>query len=199
MNIIEFNKVKNFTYHEYCDYLQQKYGIGRANYMTPAYNPVAKCKRTSEGLFAHHKYEDTAILLSTKAEAMQHPFEYQLAENIVYCDYLEHLLLHVLIVSHPSPNKVSNNIVGYGGVVNFIVPELNDLYSGWVPNQQWKINCWNLVKDDRDVYFEILKMFSKGKHYYGIRTLLTSFNHQFGLWDIKNNTDLFNMMIGELE
>ena len=107
-------------------------------------------------------------------------------------------MLHVLIVSHPSPNKVSNNIVGYGGIVNFIVPELNDLYSGWVPNQQWKINCWNLVKDDKDVYFEILKMFSKGKHYYGIRTLLTSFNHQFGLWDIKNNTNLFDLMIGEL-
>lgn len=34
MNIQEYEKVKKYTYLEYCDYLQRKYGIGLANYMS---------------------------------------------------------------------------------------------------------------------------------------------------------------------
>lgn len=55
-----------FTYLEYCDYLQLKYGIGLADYMTKSYNPNPRCKRTKDGLVAHHKKEDTMIMLSTK-------------------------------------------------------------------------------------------------------------------------------------
>ena len=44
----EYLKVKNFTYLEYCDYLQDKYGIGLSDYMTKSYNPNPKCKRTRE-------------------------------------------------------------------------------------------------------------------------------------------------------
>lgn len=59
MNMIEYLKVKDYTYSEYCDYLQSKYGIGLADYMTKSFNPNPKCKRTKEGLIAHHKEEDT--------------------------------------------------------------------------------------------------------------------------------------------
>ncbi len=31
MNYIEYENVKNLSYYEYCDYLQNKYGIGKAN------------------------------------------------------------------------------------------------------------------------------------------------------------------------
>ena len=95
MNLEEYNKVKDFTYLEYCDYLQTKYGIGICDYMTKAYNKKPKISRSKEGLFVHHKFEDHAILLSNKRFAMSNPFEWQLAENMVYCDYLEHLLLHL--------------------------------------------------------------------------------------------------------
>lgn len=57
MNMDEYQKVKDLTYLEYCDYLQRKYGIGLANYMTKSYNINSKCKRTKEGLIAHHKKE----------------------------------------------------------------------------------------------------------------------------------------------
>lgn len=131
MKIAELQEVKNMTYMEYCDYLQGKYGVGRADYMTRAFNKNRKISRTSDGLIAHHKTEDKMILLSTKNVAEKCPYEWQLKENIVYCDYLEHLLLHVLICKHPSPVKHPLADVGIGGVINFIVPELNDLYSGW--------------------------------------------------------------------
>lgn len=48
MNMIEYLKVKDYTYSEYCDYLQSKYGIGLADYMTKSFNPNPKCKRTKE-------------------------------------------------------------------------------------------------------------------------------------------------------
>lgn len=62
MHLSEYEKVKGFTYLEYCDYLQEKYGIGLSDYMTKSWNKNPKVTRTKEGLFAHHKYEDHAIL-----------------------------------------------------------------------------------------------------------------------------------------
>lgn len=133
MDLREYEIVKNMTYIEYCDYLQHKYGIGKYAYMTKSWNKNNNATRTKEGLLIHHKFEDHAIMLSSKEYAMKHPFEWQLAENLVYCDYLEHLLLHVLICKFPSKTRVKNNEVGVGGVVNFLVPLLNDIYSGWKP------------------------------------------------------------------
>ena len=49
MNLQEYEKVRDFTYLEYCDYLQQKYGIGRGNYMTKSWNKNPKVSRTKEG------------------------------------------------------------------------------------------------------------------------------------------------------
>lgn len=194
MKMNEFLKVKEMTYLEYCDYLQEKYGIGKADYMTKSFNKNSKCTRTSEGLIAHHKAEDKMIMLSTKAFAEMCPYEWQLKENIVYCDYLEHLLLHVLICKYPSPDKMPIADVGIGGVVNFIVPELNDLYSGWVTKQAWRLSCHSLVKEDKDVYLAILKMFAeyvKSERNFKADILHTSFNEEFGGWSKKLNKNLY--------
>lgn len=42
MNLVEYEKVKNLTYLEYCDYLQQKYGIGLSDFMTKSWNKTQK-------------------------------------------------------------------------------------------------------------------------------------------------------------
>lgn len=185
MNLQEYEKVRDFTYLEYCDYLQQKYGIGRGNYMTKSWNKNPKVSRTKEGLVAHHKFEDHAIMLADKDFAMQNPFEWQLAENIVYCDYLEHLFLHILICENPAVEKNVFEAVGIGGVVNFLVPELNDVFSGWKTNQTWRETCHNAIKDDKEVYMALLKRFKTTcrKHpLYTENCLYTSFNDAYGLW-----------------
>lgn len=190
----EFFKVKDMTYSEYCNYLQEKYGIGLADYMTKSFNKNKKVSRTSEGLIAHHKAEDKMIMLSTKAFAEMCPFEWQKKENIVYCDYLEHLLLHVFICKYPSSEKLPVADVGIGGVVNFIVPELNDLYSGWVTKQTWRLNCHNLVKEDKEVYLEIIKMFAeyvKNERNFNSNILHTSFNEEYGGWSREKNYKLY--------
>jgi len=157
MNIEEYEKVKAMSYLEYCDYLQKKYGMSKYNYFYPSFTKNSKVSRTKEGLVAHHKYEDHAIMLSTKEYAMANPYEWQLAENLVYCDYLEHLLLHILICEHPSPNANAKENVGLGGVVNLLVPELNDVYSGWKTEQQWRLNCHEKIINDKDVYLALIK------------------------------------------
>lgn len=194
MTLKEYTKVQDFTYLEYCDYLQDKYGIGRADYMTKEWEKDTNVLRLQEGLIAHHKYEDHAIMLSQKERAMQHPYEWQFAENIVYCDALEHLLLHILICENPSPNCESFETVGIGSIFNYIVPELNDVYSGWVADKEYKKICHTRVINDKDVYLILLKRlkeFCKNNSFDANSYLYTSFNEPFGKWSSQLNEKLF--------
>lgn len=197
MNMTEYEKVKDYSYLEYCDYLQEKYGIGLCDYMRPSWTKNPKITRTKEGLLAHHKFEDHAIMLSNKEYAMKNPYEWQLKENIVYCDYLEHLFLHILICENPSSDKNKSDKVGYGGVINFIVPELNDVYSGWVTKESWRQNCHNAIINDKNVYLELLKRFKKfyGNNQLIIKELLNSFNQEYGTWSNKKNEKLYKEII----
>jgi hypothetical protein len=200
MTLTEYESIKHLTYLEYCDYLQSKYGIGLSDYMTKSYNKNKKVTRTSEGLFAHHKYEDHAIMLSTKEYAMGNPFDWQLAKNIVYCNYLEHLFLHILICEYPAPDKNPLELVGVGGIENFLVPELNDLYSGWEPNQPWKQRCFDQVRNDKDTYFALLKRYKLNSPRYVIDDfLLRSFNEHYGLWSKHKNQKIFEEIKAILE
>ena len=87
--------------------------------------------------------------------------------------------------------------VGIGGIVNFIVPELNDVYSGWVSKQPWQQNCHRVIIDHKDVYFLILKRYKDfhGNNPFNIKWLLKSFNQQYGSWSDKKNLDLYNEII----
>lgn len=202
MNIAEYEKVKDFTYLQYCDYLQTKYGIGHCDYMTKSWNKNRSVTRTGEGLLAHHKFEDHAIKLAEPAYAKNNPYEWQLAKNIVYCDLLEHLFLHILICKFPAKDKNDGENVGYGGVVNHIAPELNDLYSGWETKEFWRQNCHNLVKNDIKVYFQLLASFIMlyiDDPTFDIRELLKCFNelHQVNQtaeleWTGEKNQELYN-------
>ena len=201
MKFDEYKQVEQFSYKEYCTYLQDKYGIGLSDYFYPSWTKNPKVSRTKEGLVAHHKYEDEAIILSDVKFAKQKPFEWQKAENIVYCDYLEHLLLHILICEDSSLKRRKDNVVvGFGGVVNYLVPELNDIYSGWEPKQQWKKNCVERIIDDIDVYYELIsrfKMFAADFYEPGIyndKMLYSSFGEQYGVWSKSQNKKIFSVI-----
>ncbi|MFN2926439.1 hypothetical protein ACKX2L_05890 [Lachnospiraceae bacterium YH-ros2228] len=196
MNLSEYNQVKDLTYLDYCNYLQKKYGVGLSDYFTPSFSKNPKVSRTRDGLFAHHKMEDTMVLLSTPEIAKLCPFAWQTKENIVYCDYLEHLLLHVLICKYPSPHKVKNADVGIGGVIAFLVPELNDLYSGWNTTQAWRKTCHDKVRNEKDVYLSILKTFidweTENDSSFDVTILCRSGNAPYGLWQEKKNKAIYS-------
>lgn len=193
MNLVEYNLVKDMTYLEYCDYLQQKYGIGKANYFSKNWNKSSKISRTKEGLLTHHKMEDRMILLSNKSFAQMAPYEYQLKENLVYCDYLEHLFLHILICEYPYP-EIQGITVGIGGAVDFLIPELNDFYSGWKTKQSWRQSCHSLIKDDINVYYILLERFIKNTLIpggYPISIIQKSFNEPYDLWKNNKNKKIY--------
>ena len=198
MNINEYNKVKDFSYRNYCSYLQIKYGEGLSDYMTKSWNKNSKCRRTKEGLLVHHIYEDHAIKLSDKECAMKYPFEWQKAENLAYCDYLEHLYLHILICEDSPLEFDRLDYLGIGGIVDYIVPELNDFYSGWQTAQEWRRNCHNLIRNDKNVYLLLLKRFKNIFRKYSCfnsECLLTSLNEEFGYWSKRQNAALFEEIL----
>lgn len=202
MTLEEYNRVKDMTYLEYCDYLQNKYGIGRADFFTSSFRKNQKVTRTKEGLIAHHKMEYRVANLSQADIAAFCPFEWQKKENIIYCDYLEHLFLHVLICKYPEPveemNGLENARVGYGGVI-MLTAELNDLFSGWQTAQTWRKACHDRVCDDKAVYMAILRQLleivrDKGGGF-DKSMLMESLNASFGTWDLENNRAINNEIL----
>ena len=115
-------------------------------------------------------------------------------------------IVAVLALFRPGPmefikdyadNKNKNEQVGIGGVVNFIVPELNDVYSGWVSKQPWQQNCHNAIIKDKDVYLQVLKRYKDfhDNNPFIVKWLLKSYNKQFGLWSDEKNAELYEEII----
>ena len=134
------------------------------------------------------------LILSRFEIAVNYPYEWQLPENLVYCDYLEHLFLHILICENPSPERDPIQPVGISGIIQFIVPELNDVYSGYQSSQEWRRRCHSLVENDKDVYLELLKRLKqdyKNDSSFQVESLFTSLNASFKTWSLEKNQVLF--------
>ncbi|WP_311564592.1 Eco57I restriction-modification methylase domain-containing protein [Peptoniphilus duerdenii] len=154
-----YEKMLNLSYDENVKYLLKKYGAAKHNYFKDI-NCAEKNKlvtRTSEGLYCHHIDEDKAILLSNNKFAAANPFDYQKANRLVYCNLLEHLLLHVKIAENPNPDANENELPGIGGAINFICKDLNDIYSGKEFANEWRKTVADKVKDSFDDYIAILR------------------------------------------
>lgn len=133
----EYDYFNQSTYHDF------KHGLTK----TPGKNN--KVSRTSEGLYCHHIDEDKQILISTN-EAILHfdiPYQYQLANRLVYCNLIEHALLHIKIAVEQQDNHARNQTLGIGGYVAYIRPNLIDwLLDGNVPSQHWQLNCYHAIE-----------------------------------------------------
>ena len=80
---------------------------------------------------------------------------------LVYCDILEHLLAHIMIVeasiSDPYHEYALIDGVGLGGI-KMIAGLLNDWYAGSIPKEtDWQYQSWLLVKDRKSEYKGLLK------------------------------------------
>ena len=162
MNLCEYNSVENLTYLEYCDYLQSKYGIGICDYMTPNWSRKNRVSRTNEGLIAHHIFENQAPNLSVPEYAKKYPFEWQKQKNIVYCNYLEHFFLHILICE--DTEKSNSKELGIRGIASYILPDISDFYDGIESEIPWKKRCFQEIKYNYDTYTTLLKRFMKRKN-----------------------------------
>lgn len=206
------NELLQMSYQQLVDYYLKKYGPVPKNYFTKNLTKTVGITRGKEGLFIHHIDEDKMILLSNKIE--QHPVvqggfltekqikmiynDFQQADRLVYCDLLEHLLLHVKIMEEPKPLLPHLN-VGRGGITNFFFPELNDIFSGIEYKPFWKQQVIKRVINRKDEYFKIMKYLFNNKKFNLSLTDLSYFKPSLPfnkmIWDKNNNKKLIKEMV----
>ena len=160
MNKSEIKKELDMELPTLYKYLKEKYGPVPENYFMDVNctRKSTKNGRGNEGLFVHHDYEyDPANPLVNNLSdpdiAKQFDYMYQHAENLTYCNYLEHLIIHVKI------NILRKQQLGHyinDGVVNFLIPELNNWYRYNGLNKPWKEAAFSLIEENYSDYCDIV-------------------------------------------
>lgn len=156
----EYHAIMRLSYADLVDYLLKKYGAAQEDYfINDSFATKNKrVSRTKEGLLCHHIDEDKAIMLSNDQYAKNNPFSYQKADRLVYCNILEHLLLHIKIAEEPrNVNANTNELPGIGGAISMICRQVNDFYEGQIPSQEWQQNVMRLIADSFDDYIAMLR------------------------------------------
>ena len=160
----EFYYELSLPYSRLVSYLQDKYGMANGNYfLTPACASKNKrIMRSEEGLFCHHVKEDVEGDLSKQLVAKQAPYEWQCSKNLVYCNYLEHLILHVKIGVIQTTRRLSKPInllslltQGASYICNYV----NDLFM--VPYENLSTlqkNYFNPIQDNYNDYLFLLRL-----------------------------------------
>lgn len=142
----EIYKEMQMPYADLCAYLIQKYGGAVVDYF-----PTPECKsknkkvsRTSEGLECHHMDEDKGVLLSSSLFAKDQPFDWQKKERLVYCNMLEHLILHMKIF-----------VLATG--VFLLCSDINDMFMKDGTTVAWRRRCFEEIRDNYNDYIILLK------------------------------------------
>lgn len=155
----EIKKELGMSYQGLVDYLLEKYGPAEYDYFIndSFRSKNKKVSRSAEGLECHHIDEDKAIMLSSPRYAARNPFEYQKAERLVYCNVLEHLILHIKIVEEPRSWEANQlELPGIGGIINFLCPQINDYYNGYEYKREHQIRKFEKIADNFDDYIGVL-------------------------------------------
>lgn len=189
----DYLQLLKMNYEEAIQYLQAKYGRCPLPYFVYK-NSSTHTKgitRTSEGLYIHHVLETVVDNLSSKdlnnPRLLEYAFdldridieevfwEMQQPEYLVYCDLLEHLILHIKI------NTMRNAKEGYfciDGVINHLIPLLNEMYYKnieYTGQYAWLNNIKAKIIPHIEIYHIILQEWVNDiyvKHYYTVDKLL---------------------------
>ena len=150
-NYKEYEDLLSKTYDEAVAFLLQKYGSAQDDYfkeqayqrfMDGEIEAIQKGKhsKTSEGLVCHHIDENKGLNLSNLSFIKRNkiPFEYQKKDRLVYCDFIEHTVLHALIAQETAREF---GFLGYG---LYLIPRLEEWYlDEIIPTIPWQKNCYN--------------------------------------------------------
>ena len=148
------------SYSELVQYLLVKYGPSECDYFKDE-----RCSkinhgaiRTLHGLYCHHIDEDKGINLSEPSFAKLQPFEYQKKERLIYCNLLEHLVLHIKIAILRE-RKLKQKHVSADAGVKFICRTLNDIYAFGGGLKESEKRCAAMVSENVEDYFRIIAIF----------------------------------------
>ena len=164
-------------YREACKFLQKKYdkkGFVRKDYyhVDPKDGHLIKTSGVGhgkDGLQYHHICEDIVPSLSDKNVAANNDLEYQKAENMCYCNLLEHAWLHILITENntEASDNAEEAITGQGGVkwmilaLNSIMCNANISYYSSIDEDGHgcNYNVNNIITKNKDAYNKIINRY----------------------------------------
>src|SRR5690625_2687007 len=162
----EYKKLLSYTYDEAVEHLIQKYGPAQVDYyseksyqgfLNGEIKKISKGKhsRTSEGLYCHHIDENKALKLSNEdfIKSQNIPFEYHKKDRLVYCDLIEHSILHILI------SIETNFDFGFPGYITYLKPNIEDWYiyeNKTKPKTPWRLNCYQKAYLEKQEAIDIL-------------------------------------------
>lgn len=188
----DINYLLGLSYKECCNFLKNKYG--------PIYYPYfvnENCKSKNEkimrgkfGIYVHHIDEDIYANLCNPEIARNLPFSSQLGHKLVYCNLLEHFVLHIKIFEYPNPKCIDKNI-SVAGTYLFLIPELNDIYSGIKYNLDYKINTAMLIINQKDEYLKCIEHLIKIRDS-DLYSYLTSYAQIYSNNDILDLSNIYN-------
>ncbi len=151
----------SLRYNDLVDYLKRKYGTVSGDFFLNR-NCTTKNKsimRSEEGLYCHHIDEDKGIDLANTAK--DYPFEWQKAERLVYCNLLEHLILHMKISVMRFPRRImSPNIITsyFGGGLPLICRIINSLYTNYEKVIEQMKASLTPIKENYSEYILLLQL-----------------------------------------
>lgn len=131
----DYVKLLRMTYAEAVEYLLAKYGPAKENYfkeegyekfLAGINKTLTKAKgvsRIKEGIYCHHIDEIKALNLSNPRFIWhyRYPYAYQIKNQLVYCNLIEHLILHALITYE---TKLQFGFPGF----QILAQQVNDWY-----------------------------------------------------------------------
>lgn len=159
----EIYRELKMSYEDLQQYLVRKYGAAKYDYFaSPECNSKnKKISRTSEGLFCHHMDEDKGYNLASAEFAKTQPYKWQKKERLVYCNILEHFILHmkITILSQKDKFYKPSDIPNFFSSEGFFLlcNEINDLYAQNGTNVEWRKKCFEIIKDNYEDYMMMIK------------------------------------------
>ena len=154
------------SYYELQSYLLNKYGSAKYDYFATSEcrSKNKKISRTAEGLYCHHMDEDKGGNLASPDAARKQPFEWQKKERLVYCNIIEHLLLHIKIAILRQKKMLNkpldvHDFFTTGGIFQ-LCAEINELFVKGESNSGWRSACYERIKENYEDYILLLQTVS---------------------------------------
>ncbi|SCT42392.1 Uncharacterised protein [Staphylococcus caeli] len=172
-----YKNLLNLSYNQIVQSLIEKYGeVLDDYYKENSYKRFlnkeiksitrGKYSKTSEGLYCHHILENEYENISNKEyiDHFKYPHEYHKKENLVYCDLIEHMILHSIIT------KETDGEYGVKGLSIMIKPTVKEWYiDEYEPKKKWmqvaKKRAYLPKKNILKIFSSIDKMLGNIKEY----------------------------------
>ena len=124
-NASYYDAILNLSYDELIKALNKRYDTVKGDYFENEDCLNVNLNIQKDDLFIHHIDEDKGILLEKTNDALNYSYDYQKANRLVYCDYLEHLLLHVKIIEN---NQDKSKLQDIFNSTLSIIKDINTYY-----------------------------------------------------------------------